>query len=176
MRRAVDIVHDAGARVVAWQQAADVLQPGDIVQVWDQRVDLSPVRNAALRGVRVLLSPATRVYLDMKCHPGSPLGVDWAGTVNLRDAFEWDPLAAVPGLPEGTVVGVEAALWTETVRSRDDLTTLLLPRLAAVADVAAFGSGIGRWDDFRRRVAERSRDWEARGLAWRRCPDVSWPV
>ncbi len=175
-RRAVGLVHAAGARVVAWQEAAEALEPGDVVQVWDERLDLSPVREAAERGVRVLLSPATRVYLDMSYAPGERLGQDWAATPELRDSFEWDPDDVVPGLPAGSVIGIEAALWTETVTGRDDATTLLLPRLAAAADVALRGSGLGRWEEFRRRVAGLSLQWDDLGLAWHRSPGVDWPA
>jgi hexosaminidase len=173
-RAAVRAVHRAGARAVAWQEAAPVLEAGDVVQVWDERLDAAPVREAARRGVRVLLSPATRVYLDMAHSPGDALGASWAGSIELRDALEWDPAAVVPGLPAAAVIGVEAAMWTEGVRTRDELTTLLLPRLAAVADVAARGSGAGRWEEFLPRVIRLAREWESRGLAWHRSPGVDW--
>lgn len=174
VRSAVDVVHRAGSRVVAWQEAAEVLGPGDVVQVWDERQDLSAVRAAASRGVGVLLSPASRTYLDMKYDEDFPLGLTWAGTSELRDCLEWDPYAVVPGLDPAAVVGVEACLWTETVRTRDELTTMLLPRLAAVADVAARGSGVGRWEEFRARVAPLGRGWTGEGLVWHRSPGVDW--
>ena len=41
-----------------------------------------------------------------------------------RRSWEWDPDDVVPGLPPDHVVGVEAALWSETTRSFDDVTTL----------------------------------------------------
>ncbi len=93
---------------------------------WSPRPD-------AARGV--LLSPASRTYLDLKYDADFPLGLEWAGHLPLRQAYEWDPLDALD-LPDGSLLGVEACLWTETVRSRDDLAALLLPRLAAVAEVA----------------------------------------
>ena len=66
-------------------------------------------------------------------------------------------------------------MWTETLRTREDLTTMLLPRLAAVADVAQRGSGVGRWEEFRDRVAPMARRWEDMGVAWHRSPGVDWP-
>lgn len=173
---AVDTVHAAGARVVAWQEAADLVGPGDLVQIWDERQDFSHIVEAAARGVGVILSPASRTYLDAKYSDDFPLGLTWAGTSELRDCLEWDPLAVVPGLPPEAVVGVEAAMWTETTRTVDDLTTLLLPRLAAVADVAARGSGVGRWEEFRARVAGMAQEWGHAGRAWHRSPGVDWPA
>ena len=47
----------------------------------------------------MLLSPADHVYLDMKYDPTTDLGLEWAGHVELRDAYAWEPDAVVPGLP-----------------------------------------------------------------------------
>lgn len=172
---AVDTVHRAGGRVVAWQEAADLLGPGDLVQVWDERQDFSRIVEASRRGVGVILSPASRTYLDAKYSDDFPLGLTWAGTSELRDCLEWDPLEVVPGLGPSAVAGVEAAIWSETTRTLEELTTLLLPRLAAVADVASRGSGVGRWEEFGVRVAQSAREWDRKGLAWYRSPGVDWP-
>lgn len=172
---AVGAVRAAGGRVVAWQEAAGLLGEGDMVQVWDERQDPAPVVEAARRGVGVILSPASRTYLDAKYSEDFPLGLTWAGTSELRDCLEWDPRGAVAGLDPACITGIEAAVWTETLRTREDLTTMLLPRLAAVADVAQRGSGVGRWEEFRDRVAPMARRWEDMGVAWHRSPGVDWP-
>ena len=172
--RAVDVVHGAGSRVVAWQEAADLLGPGDVVQVWDERLDLTPVVAASRRGVQVLVSPATHAYLDMKEDATSPTGLTWAGMTSLREALEWDPRRVVAGVEREAIIGVEACVWTETIRTFDELTTMLLPRLAAVADVAWTGSGVGCWRSFRERVPALAREWTRAGLAWRRSPGVDW--
>ncbi len=164
--------------VVAWQEAAAApLPPGTVVQLWDERQDTGPLVAAAEAGAEVLLSPASRVYLDMKYDADFPLGLDWAGLVPFRRSWEWDPDDLVPGLPPEHVVGVEAALWSETTRSLDDVTTLLLPRLAAVAEVA--WSAQARRDDdgfdgFAHRVRVLARAWERDGLRWYRAPDGVW--
>lgn len=170
---AIDAVRATGRTAVGWQEiAAAPLPPGTVVQLWDMRADPAPVVAAARAGARVLLSPADRVYLDMAYEPGHPLGQDWAGCIELRDSYEWDPERAVPGLDPAAVVGVEAAIWTETLRTRDDVTSMLLPRLAAVAEVA--WSAAGDWEAFRERVASHAAAWDRAGLAWHASPQVDW--
>src|SRR5699024_12775180 len=93
------------------------------------------------------LSPGNRGYLDMQYHEGFPLGLHWAGYVEVRDCYDWDPQAYLDGVPPEAVRGVEAAVWTETIVTEEDLFTMLLPRLAAVAEVG--------W------TAQEHRDWEA---------------
>ena len=170
---AADAVRATGRTVVGWQEIAAVPLPaGSVLQFWDARADTVPVVAAAEAGARVLMSPGDRVYLDMQYVPGHPLGQDWAGCVELRDSYDWDPGSTIPGLDPAAVVGVEAAVWTETLRTLDDVTSMLLPRLAAVAEVA--WSSSGDWEGFRERVASHAAAWDRAGLAWYASPQVRW--
>lgn len=176
VRSAAAAVTAHGKRVVAWQEVASVpdLPAGTVVQYWDTRVDPEPFVAAARAGAWILMSPATKVYLDMKYGPGFPLGQEWAAHVELRDAYEWDPADLVDGLPPQAVVGVEAALWTETLRTLDDLTTMLLPRLAAVAEVAWSDPAHKDLDSLVERLRRHGQHWDRMGLAWHRTPQGRW--
>lgn len=173
--RAVAIVHEAGKHVVAWQEGADLLHEGDLVQVWDMNLDPEPVLRAASRGVGIILSPAPRAYLDMRYQPDYPLGLDWMGTGELRNSLEWSVGDILPGLPESAVAGVEACVWSENIRTPDELSTMILPRLAAVAEVARTGSGVGAWPALQERLPELVERWERRGLRYHRTSDAQWP-
>ena len=172
---AADAVHAAGKRVVGWQEVASVaLAPGSLVQVWDHRLDPTDVITAVRAGARVLLSPGPHAYLDMKYDASTALGLEWAGHIELRDAYEWEPSTFLAGVPAEAVEGVEAAVWTETIRSLDELTTMLLPRLAAIAEVAWSAPEQRDWSDFRERVAQHGAMWDRTGLAWYASPQVDW--
>lgn len=164
----------AGKTPIGWQELARAdLPPGTLVQLWDERESAEHVVAAARRGARVILSPASRTYLDMKYDPTFPIGLEWAGHVPLRQAYEWDP-DTVLDLPRRSLAGVEACLWTETVATRDDLTALLLPRLAATAEVAWSPQQARTWEGFRERLASYAPRWTVADLAWTRTPDVPW--
>ncbi len=177
---ALDAVRAGGKEVVGWQEVSSVLTdataPGAVVQYWDERSTAAAdaVTAAAKRGARVLLSPATKTYLDLRYDADSPIGLEWAGHVELRDSYLWEPLEVLPDVPAGQVVGVEAAIWTETIRTTRDLYWLLLPRLAAVAEVAWSDPALRDWDDFAARVRVHARRWDDRGLSWYRSPQVDW--
>lgn len=165
----------AGKAVVAWQEAARAnLPPGSVVQLWKEDEPTEDVVAAVRAGARLLLSPASRVYLDMKYRPGFELGLQWAGYTELRDAYEWEPAGVVPEVREQDVVGVEAAVFTETLATRSDLLVMLLPRLAAVAEVAWTPRSGRHWPGFADRVAALARVWERDGLVWHRSPGVEW--
>jgi len=155
-----------GKRPVFWQEAAPALQDArSVLQLWDSNADPAPVVAAAARGHQVILSPGNRAYLDMKYDAATELGLDWAGHVDVRDAYDWDPATLVPGLPPEAILGVEAALWTETIRTEDDLFSMLLPRLPAIAEVAWSVPEVRAWEVFAEDLPAHRALWDARGLA-----------
>jgi len=177
MARVQPVVGAHGKRLAGWEEiAAAPLPDGAVVQYWNtagpRGQDLA--RAAAAQGARLVLSPADRVYLDMRYDAGTPLGQDWAGHVELRDSYDWDPAALVDGVAEDAILGVEAALWTETLATLHDVETMLLPRLCAVAEVAWSPQERREWGDFRARVAREGARWDAAGVAYHRSPQVDW--
>jgi len=177
VRTVSNALRAAGKTPVGWQEIAGLeLEPGTVVQYWDTRLPAAPMLAAAAAGARVLLSPGSRVYLDMKYDASTTLGLDWAGYVELRDSYDWEPAELIEGLPLDAIIGVEAALWTETITTRDELTLMLLPRLAAVAEVAWSVAENRDWERFRARVAGLATRWDDAGVVWRRSPQVDWPA
>ncbi|TDE94028.1 beta-N-acetylhexosaminidase [Occultella glacieicola] len=154
----------AGKTPIVWGEGAVAdLPAGALVQLWDTNSDPAPIVAAAQRGIGVILSPAKHVYLDMKYHDDYPLGLAWAGTVGVRDSYDWDPEQYLPGVDPSAIVGVEAALWTETLATEEDLFTMLLPRLAAVAEVAWSAQVVRDWETFAPRLAAHEPLWAAAG-------------
>jgi hexosaminidase len=175
INRAQEIVAAHGKTVIGWHEiAAAKLAPGSVIQYWGVTDTAPEVLAAAAQGNRVILSPARLTYLDMRYDESSPVGLSWAGHISVADAYGWDPERLLPGLDAGAVLGLEAPLWTETVRSRADLDYLLLPRLAATAEIA-WSPAAGRdWADFRRRLGAQAPRWDALGVAFHRAPEVDW--
>jgi hexosaminidase len=178
LERAQPLVTRHGKRVAGWEEmAVAALQPGSVIQYWNTLETHGPdlARAAVAQGAQVLMSPARHVYLDLKYDATTELGLEWAGHVEVADAYGWDPATLVEGVGEADVIGVEAALWTETVRTRADLETMLLPRLAAVAEVAWTPAGARGWEAFRTRLAAQAPSWRARGVRFHPSPQVDWP-
>ncbi|WP_307793886.1 family 20 glycosylhydrolase [Actinotalea soli] len=172
--RAAEILRAAGKEVVGWQELARLsLGPGSAVQYWTSEQDPGPVVAAALAGADVVMSPASRTYLDLKYDATTALGLEWAGHVEVRDSYDWDPDLVLP-LPAERVRGVEAALWSETLRTPGDLFHMLLPRLAAVAEVAWTPQHRRDWAGFAARVPTVAAAWDRAGLAWYRSPQITW--
>jgi len=173
MTRLAGIVEKHGKKLAGWHEVAGAdLPAGSQVQFWTQQYNTD--RLAALvdvPGIEVIASPAPHTYLDLKPVEDFPLGLVWAGLVPLRATFDWEPSEAVP-VDGALITGVEACLWTETIRSIDDITTMMLPRIAGVASVAW---GAPRdYASFTEALRTLGRGWAARGVAFYRDPDVNW--
>ncbi len=114
--RVQKIVATTGKQSVGWQElATGALETGTVVQYWNTGEGPARAVEAVEKGARIVLSPADRVYLDMKYDADTALGYDWAGYVEVEDAYDWDPATLIAGVSEADVLGVEAPLWTETL-------------------------------------------------------------
>ncbi|HWS34165.1 MAG TPA: beta-N-acetylhexosaminidase [Actinoplanes sp.] len=173
--RVLPIPGTLGKTVIGWHEiAAAELPTGAILQYWRPEPADDAVARATAAGARVIVSPADRVYLDMKYDTDSPLGLDWAGHLGVRRAYDWDPAERLPGVGEEAILGVEAPLWSETLRSPADMQYLTFPRLPAVAEVAWSPRDSRDWESFRQRLAAFGPIWTAAGINYHRSTEIDW--
>lgn len=171
VERVQDIVYKYGKTMVGWEEIGGArLRPTTLAQQWKSDSALPALR----QGAKLILSPASRAYLDMKYTPETELGLDWAGLVELRTAYDWDPLTYLTGVSEEAVAGVEAPLWTETVQNITAAQYLVMPRLPAIAEVGWSTPSARDWEGFRRRIAAHAPRWRLLGVNYYASPQVAW--
>jgi hexosaminidase len=171
VEEAQSIVNAYGKRMIGWEEIASArLLPTSIVQQWDRGL----VQQATRQGVTAILSPSKKAYLDMMYDRATPLGQNWAGYVTVKDAYDWDPATYLTDVPEAVIVGVEAPLWTETLRTRSDLEYMAFPRLAGLGEIGWSPRAARRWDDYRVRLGVHGPRFEAMGVRFFRSPQVPW--
>lgn len=166
------IVQKHGKQTIGWDEISSAkLLPSTLVQHW--RPDGSPAA-AVKQGAKVIMSLANKAYLDMKYRADTPIGQDWAGLIDVQDAYSWDPATLVKDVPPASLVGVEAPIWTETLATMQDVEFLAFPRLAAIADVA-WAQPAGRdWNVFKVRLGAQAPRWTVLGVNFYRSPAVPW--
>jgi hexosaminidase len=179
--RVQQIVHAHGKRLLGWEQVAGApLARTSVAQFWTPASGSDPAadnaRLAVRQGVKVVMSPANRVYLDMKYTEATPLGQDWAGLIEVRDSYSWDPATLVDGVTERDVLGVEAPLWSETLVTPADVEYMTFPRLPSVAEIDWSPQSGRSWESFRLRLAAQGPRWDAEGVHFYRSPQVPWPA
>jgi hexosaminidase len=174
-RKVQPIVAKYGKKITGWHEIAKSTPPvSAIPQYWDFGGASPDVAAAAARGNKILMSPANHAYLDMKYTADTKLGQDWAGLVEVRDAYDWDPATLVEGVGENQVAGVEAPLWTETIRTSDDIEYMAFPRLPGIAELGWSPRASHNWDAYRTRLAKQAPRWTTQGVNFYRSPQVAW--
>jgi hexosaminidase len=180
------------------------LGPGDVIQYWltgiavpaslppqvraqlDAELTLArrDVGTVATAAVPVIASPLSHCYLDVPyAEPSAdPAQADRQGRVGLRlyapqtvaESFGWAPAETLGPGWEAQVAGVEAAIWAETISGFDDLSFLLLPRLAGIAHHAWSPPQFASWAGHRDRLARHGRLWAQDDLTYFRASTVDW--
>ncbi|MFE5545222.1 beta-N-acetylhexosaminidase [Streptomyces sp. NPDC056534] len=181
MDKVQPVVAKYGKKVVGWHQLTGTTPAdGALVQYWG--LDRTPaeekerVAAAARSGAGLVLSPADRTYLDMKYTKDTKLGLAWAGYVEVRRSYDWNPSAYLAGAPADSVRGIEAPLWTETLATTDDLDVMAFPRLPGLAELGWSPAATHDWDTYKVRLAEQAPRFDALGIDYYRSPEVPWPA
>jgi hexosaminidase len=171
VERLQDIVQSHGKQMVGWGDIASTrLLPSSIAQSWSGDV----AARAIPQGAKVIISTASKTYLDMKYDESTPLGLKWAGYVSVKDAYTWEPADQVAGVSEGDILGVEAPLWSETLRTMRDVEYMAFPRLPGIAEIGWSPAAGRSWDEYRLRLAAHGRRMDALGVNFYRAPEVPW--
>jgi hexosaminidase len=171
VERVEKIIHSHGKQMIGWGEISPAnISPATIVQHW--RRDSSALHIA--RGGKVIMSPGPKTYLDMKYDSTTVLGLRWAGLIEVRDAYDWNPGALLPEVPDSAVLGVEAPLWAETIVKLQDYEFMAFPRLVAISEVGWSSTANHGWDSFRLRLARHGPRLSALGVNFYRSPQVPW--
>ncbi len=171
INRFKEIVEANGKQMIGWEEIAQAaIDSTVVVQHWHSS---DYAKMAAEKGAKMILSPATKVYLDMQYDSTTKIGLHWAAYIEVDTNYSWDPTTWVEGLPEENILGVEAPLWTETVQNMDDIEYLVFPRLPGVAEIG-WSQGERNWDEYRTRLGAQAPRWETMGVDFYRSPKVDW--
>ncbi|MFF1921535.1 beta-N-acetylhexosaminidase [Streptomyces sp. NPDC058221] len=181
MNKAQAVVGKYGKTVMGWHQITGATPvKGAVAQYWGydktSAADRQQVVDAAKNGTKLVLSPADRVYLDMKYNEQTELGLKWAGLVEVQRSYDWDPATYLTGAPQDAVLGVEAPIWAETLTDSDDIDAMAFPRLPGAAELGWSPAATHDWDTYKLRLAALGPRFTAMGIDYYRSPQVPWPA
>ncbi|MEV0575953.1 MULTISPECIES: beta-N-acetylhexosaminidase [unclassified Streptomyces] len=181
MERAQAAVGAHGKTVMGWHQLTGASPvKGAVAQYWGydktSAADRQQVADAAKNGTKLVLSPADRVYLDMKYNEDTVLGLKWAGLVEVQRSYDWDPATYLADTPADAVLGVEAPIWAETLTDSDDIDAMAFPRLPGAAELGWSPAETHDWDTYKLRLAALGPRFTAQGIDYYRSPQVPWPA
>ena len=145
-------LHAHGREMIGWDELLEGgVTPSTIVMSW--RGTEGGIEAAKL-GNRVIMAPRFYFYLDyyQTSDPernGEPLSI--GRNVPIRKLYGYDPFDRLDEAQSRNILGVQANLWTEYISTMDHAEYMLLPRLAAMSEVA-WATERRDYDDFVRRL------------------------
>lgn len=162
VNRVQDIVLSHGKQMIGWDEITLAsLKPSSVAQFW---ANADHAKAAVAQGVKIIMSPATKTYLDMQYDSTTRLGLHWAAYIEVDSAYIWDPATFVPGISKDNILGVESPLWSETITKMDEIEYMAFPRLAGHAEIGWTPASDRSWEEYKVRLGHHKARFEAMGV------------
>jgi hexosaminidase len=149
-------------RLIGWDEILEGGIPHDATIMSWRGVDGAYA--AAAAGHDAVLSPSPTLYFDNRqaafdTQPGR------GHVVSLEDVYKFAPLPAslAPEL-RPHILGIQANIWTEHIRTEERVEYMTFPRAAAVAEVGWSAAGRLDWGDFLSRLPEQMWRYQKVGI------------
>ena len=124
-----------GRRLLGWDEILNgELAPGAVVMSWrGTRGGIA----AARRRHEVIMTPSTYLYFDKKATDSYDEPVSLSSSLlPLEKIYGYDPDEGIAPEDRRYLLGVQANLWTEFIRTEGRASFQLLPRIYALAEIA----------------------------------------
>ena len=172
VERVQDIVMAQGKQMIGWDEIAlTEVKPGTIAQHWDSPEN---ALKAVEKGIKVIMSPASRAYLDMKYDSTTTLGLNWAGNIEVDRGYDWYPANLVRGVGKENILGIECPLWSETVTNLHEVEYLVFPRLLGYAEIGWSQAEARSWENYKLRLGNHASRFKEMGLNYYASELVDW--
>jgi hexosaminidase len=151
IKRIEKYVVSKGRKIIGWDEILDGgLAPEATVMSW--RGTAGGVA-AAKQKHDVIMSDNGHLYFDhYQADPTTePLAI--GGFLPLRMVYDYEPIPAELTVDEAShIIGAQAQIWTEYLKTPADVQYMLLPRLFALSEIDWTSKEQKNWYDFRNRL------------------------
>ena len=156
-----------GRRLIGWDEILEGgIAPNATVMSWR---GIEGALAAAGAGHDTVLSPAPTLYFDNR-----PLNAVHAGrgpVISVEDVYRFDPApAALSEAQRDHILGVQANLWTEHVRTEERAEYMMFPRAAAIAEVGWSPASRIDWSSFSARLPDQLARYQSLGIRFASAP------
>ncbi|RRB02114.1 beta-N-acetylhexosaminidase [Larkinella rosea] len=165
-------VNSKGRKIIGWDEIMDGESPAARVSaravVMSWRGTEGGLK-AARQNHDVIMTPENYVYLDHYQADRSQEPLAFGRFTPLEETYSYDPTPA--DLPAGVqqhILGVQASVWTEYLKTAGEVEYMVWPRAAAGAEVAWTPSEQKDWPDFTQRLPQLFQRLENVGVTYSR--------
>lgn len=172
VNRTQQIVEANGKKMIGWEEVSQsTLTPSTVVQYWS---NIKNAEEAAAKGAKIIISPATKVYLDMKYDSTTKLGQDWAARIEVDSSYNWNVATKVKGLDRKNILGIEAPLWTETLTNMEEIEYMLFPRILGIAELGWSSDNDLTWEEYKVRLGRHAPRLKAMNINYYPSKQITW--
>ncbi|BCX46504.1 hypothetical protein HAHE_04120 [Haloferula helveola] len=169
IKRVEKMLEKKGRRLLGWDEIREGgLAPSATVMSW--RGEQGGIQSAK-EGHDVVMASNSHLYFDHYQHSaGEELakGPEFeaiTGFLPIAKVYSYDPVPAALTAEEAKhVLGVQAQLWTEYMKTWDKVEYMAFPRIAALAEIAWTPVEKKNYDDFRKRLDGIMKCYDAAGV------------
>ena len=166
VQRIEKFLNEHQRRLIGWDEILEGgLAPNATVMSW-RGVDGAIA--AAAAGHDAVLAPAPTLYFDNRPLAGSsPPGR--GRIVSIKDVYQFDPAPQALSEPQRKhILGLQANVWTEHIRTEERFEYMTFPRLAALAEVAWSPPERIDWRSFEQRLPSLLARYDRLGVEYAR--------
>ena len=160
--RVSKIVEKYGKTPIGWDpiDTAPEINSSVILQNWKDSNEAARKKN-----MNMIISIASKAYLDMKYNENTPYGLNWAGYIPIETAYNWDPTDFAP---KNLVLGIEAPLWTETIDNVEAMEFMIYPRLLGYSEIGWTPKNLRNWEEYKIRLEKQGQRLTNEGVNYYR--------
>jgi hexosaminidase len=162
-----------GKKPIGWEEVINFdVNKKTVIQWWLGHLMPPQNLNRAIKnGNQVILSPNWYVYFDYAQAAGEP-GAPWNGNINgpnsLELIYNWEPVPdTLTAEKEALVLGIEAPLWTEFIKTTQFRDYMMYPRMSALAEINWVPRGSKNSKQFHARMQKQYQRYRASGVNYR---------
>jgi hexosaminidase len=166
IQRMQKFISAKGRKLIGW----DEILEGDLAKeatVMSWR-GVEGAITAATAGHDTVLAPSPNLYFDHWQSAGD-LAPGRGDTLSLEMVYQFQPVpASIPDEQRKHILGLQANLWTEHMRTEERVVYMTFPRIAALSEVAWSPKERIVWTDFQRRLEFQLRRYDKLGIRYAR--------
>ncbi|MGK9117820.1 beta-N-acetylhexosaminidase [Olivibacter jilunii] len=157
MERMADSVYQLDAKLLVWDEMADINLPKDSTIIcWWRHDKLEQLQKSLDKGYQTILCPRLPYYFDFVQDSSHRAGRKWGELYSpLENVYKFSVDSLVRNTEQRKLVlGIQANLWTETVTNLNRVDYLLFPRLAGLAEAAWSHKSVKDYASFKERLKQ----------------------
>jgi hexosaminidase len=167
IKRIERFVNSKGKKIIGWDEILEGgLAPNAAVMSW--RGTEGGIA-AAKQKHYVVMTPGSHCYFDH--YQGEPKNepVAIGGYTSVEKVYSLEPTPAVLSKEEGKyILGAQANLWSEYISTPEHVEYMIMPRMAALAEVVWGTSNPVNYKDFQNRLIQHFSVYDKKGINYSR--------